>query len=159
MQVRDVMRSDIVQIQPQATLTEAAGLMSQHGVDTLLVMADDRLVGVVGLRDLFTAPLPSRPNSRVNEQRNEQQLLETWQQCKVQQIIGEFPALTVQEDFPLMKAAALMMNTGKHPLAVMHDGKVVGVLARSDVVRGLLAEQHTMPIELTRSIAGQPAAD
>jgi CBS domain-containing protein len=153
------MHSNVIQIGPQASLAEAAEMMTHHGVDTLLVMVDDTLLGVLGLRDLFTAPLPSRANSRVSEQRTEQQLLETWQQVQVQELIAEDPALTVSEDFPLMKAAALMMNTGKHPLAVTQQGKVVGVLARSDVVRGLLAEPHRLPIEMTRSLMEQAAAD
>lgn len=159
MQVRDVMHSNIVRIDPQASLSQAAALMTEHGIDTVLVMVNDDLLGVLGLRDLFTAPLPSRAKSRVNENRSEQQVQEIWQQRQVYELMGEDPALTVQEDFPLMKAAALMMNTGKHPLVVTRQGKVVGVLARSDVVRALLAVPKPLPLDLGRSVAEQPAAD
>lgn len=159
MQVRDVMHSNVIQINPQATVLQAAELMSQHGVDTLLVMANNELLGVLGLRDLFTAPLPSRTKSRVSEQRTETQLQEIWQHLQVYELMGEDPALTVPEDFPLMKAAALMMNTGKHPLAVTQRGQVVGVLARSDVVRGLLADTKPVAIDLSRAAVEQPAAD
>jgi len=142
------MRSEIVRIEPQATLREAAEMMLTTGVDTLWVMEGEQLVGVVGLRDLFTVPVPASYASRMHEWRSEGQLVEAWRGQQVSNIMAE-QVLTVPEDLPLLRAASLMIGTGKHPLPVMREGRIVGVLERSDVVRALLAlPVWPAPVEL-----------
>ena len=63
MLVKDVMQFRMVSISPDATLGAAAEAMLTQGVDTLMVMDGERWLGVMGLRDLFTAP--SRPAMEV----------------------------------------------------------------------------------------------
>jgi CBS domain-containing protein len=138
MLVRDIMRTDIVQIHPQATLEEAARMMLQHRVNTLFVIQSDVLLGVIGLRDLFTAPLPASYASRMPGQRSAEQLLESWRDSIVGNQMNDQP-LTVTEEAPATQAAALMVNNGKHPLPVVRDGRVVGTIDRFDIVRAVLA--------------------
>jgi CBS domain-containing protein len=140
MLVKDVMRSEVIHIGSPAILHEAAELMLARGVDTLLVMEDEQLLGVIGLRDLFTAPLSASYGNRMNNLRSEQDLFDIWQKQTVGNVMND-RVLTVTDEMPLMSAAALMVNSGKHPLPVTHDGKVVGMIARTDVVRALLASQ------------------
>jgi CBS domain-containing protein len=131
------MCSEVVTISPDATLQEAADTMLRQCVETLLVMEAGALVGVVGLRDLFTTPRLASYGGRMTERRSEEALLETWSDTDVRRQMNDQP-IVVSEELPLLAAAALMVNSGKHPLPVLRDGKVVGIISRSDVVRAVL---------------------
>ena len=52
MLVRDFMQTEIIRIDRDATLFEAAEKMSAHNVETLLILENDYLLGVIGVRDL-----------------------------------------------------------------------------------------------------------
>jgi len=137
MLVKDVMHSEFVCIQPQVSLYEAAQKMLASGVEALLVMEGARLVGVVGLRDLFTAPLPAHYGLAMFGGRDEARLLADWKTIPVSNVMND-RVRSVKEESPLLEAAATMVNTGKHPLPVLRAGQVVGVIDRADVVGALL---------------------
>jgi len=137
MLVKDAMRSGFVCILPQASLYEAAQTMLSSRVEALLVMEGARLVGVVGLRDLFTAPLPAHYGIAMFERHSEAQLLADWKSIPVRNIMND-RVRSVTEEATVLQAAATMVNSGKHPLPVLRAGQVVGVIDRADVVRALL---------------------
>lgn len=137
MLVKNAMQIGSVHTRPEATLHEAAELMIKHGVTALAVMSDDRVVGVIRLADLLTAPIPAGYHGHASEHRDATQLLETWKLLAVQQIMNDHP-ISVYEDTPLMKAVALMINHNRQQLPVLRGGKIVGMLTRADVVRTLL---------------------
>jgi CBS domain-containing protein len=136
--VSDAMVTPMLWIRPQATLREAAETMLTCEVDTLFVLEDGQLVGVIGLRDLFTAPLPADLASRMREERSELHFARTWRSSLIANVMTR-NVLTVPSDMPLIRAAALMVNGGKHALPVRQAGVFVGALGRLDVVRALLA--------------------
>jgi len=139
--VKDVMNARVLSIEPQATLLEAAKKMLADGIDTLLVMENDELLGVIGLRDLFTAPIPAHYGNFMLRHENEAQLLNIWQSTPVQNLMNE-KVISVSEETTLLRAVELMVNSGKHPLPVLRNGKVLGVISRADVVRELLAQEE-----------------
>jgi len=142
MLVKDMMRTELISIGSQANLAEAAQTMLRHGVDALLVIDEGRVMGIVGLRDLFTTPISASHADRMVTWRSEQQLLEAWRSQTVYNLFND-EMLTVSEDLPLMQAAALMVNSGKHPLPVTRCGEIVGMIERMDVVRALLAADES----------------
>jgi CBS domain-containing protein len=137
MRVKDAMCSEVVTVHPDATLREAADIMLANRVKTLLVMEEGVLVGMIGLRDLFTTPRSASYGGRMTERHSEEALLKTWRSSHVRMQMNDQP-LVVSEELPLLAAAALMVNGGKHPLPVLRDGAVVGVISRSDIARFVL---------------------
>ena len=68
--IADVMRHEVVTIDPEATLRRAAGVMRGRDVGCLPVVDDGRLVGIVTTSDLLTALAkgethPAPPDGRV----------------------------------------------------------------------------------------------
>jgi len=47
------------------------------------------------------------------------------------------PAVTVEEDVEIEDAASLMLDEGIARLPVVRGGKLVGIVAREDIVRGV----------------------
>jgi CBS domain-containing protein len=120
---------------------EAAEQMLANGIDTLLLIENDKLLGVIGLRDLFTAPIPAHYDNRMLRQESEEQILSIWKTMPVRNLMNE-KIITVNEDVTMLCALELMVDNGKHPLPVMRDGRVVGIISRMDIVRALLAQQE-----------------
>jgi acetoin utilization protein AcuB len=50
------------------------------------------------------------------------------------------PAVTVEADDPIRKAARLIAESGHNHLPVEEDGHLVGIVTRADVLRALAAE-------------------
>ena len=141
LQVRNAMQTIKVHLNPGTTLHEAAELMIKYGRDALPVLEGDQLVGMVRLADLLTAPLPAHHSPRVPERRGEAELLETWRLLPVRHIMND-QVISVTEDMPLMKAAALLVNNNRQRLPIMRGSKVVGIVSRADIVRTLLTAQR-----------------
>jgi len=141
MLVKDVMKTNILAVEAHSTLRIAAEKMLSSGAETLFVVENEHLLGVIGLRDLFTAPVPAHYGGSMTGHRSEEQLLEIWERTPVDYLMNQ-KIIAVNEDTPLLRAAELMVNTGKHPLPVLRDGKVVGTVSRADVVQMLLSRQN-----------------
>jgi CBS domain-containing protein len=139
--VKNAMRVGNLHISPEASLREAAELMIKQGVDALPVVEQGRVVGIVRLADLLTAPRPAQHEPRVSEHRDEAHLLETWRLLPVRNIMNE-QIITVTEDTSLMKAVALMVNHGRQRLPVVRSDLLVGLVSRTDIVRTLLTAER-----------------
>jgi acetoin utilization protein AcuB len=139
MELSDVMTHDFLSISPQARLWQAAQMMMEQETDTLLVVEEDHLLGILGLRDLFTAPLVAYSGVKMRKYDSHHQMGEIWQSTTVQNCMNE-TVLTVDIHTPLMRAAELITNHGKHLLPVLSNGRVVGTISRKDVVRAMLSE-------------------
>jgi CBS domain-containing protein len=141
MLVRDVMTPNVPAIALEATLTVAAEKMLADHTDTLFVVKGERLVGTIGLRDLFTAPVPAHFEGATLRQPDLDALRQVWNRTRVEHLMNT-NVLSVTEDTPLLKAAEIMINSGKHPLPVLRQGAVVGMITRQAVVRAVLAARH-----------------
>ncbi|MEM5793828.1 MAG: CBS domain-containing protein [Candidatus Aenigmatarchaeota archaeon] len=53
--VRDVMSKEVVSVNPEASLIEAASLMEKNDVNRLPVIENDKLVGIIAREDLIKA--------------------------------------------------------------------------------------------------------
>ncbi len=150
--VRDAMCTDLVVIDPAASLEDAATLMLARRIHTLLVVEEDgTFVGVIGLRDLFTAPRSASYGGRMTGWRAEEDLRSAWRDVTVRMQMSEHP-IVVNEDLSLLAAAALMVNRGKHPLPVLRGGKLVGVISRSDIARAVLTQSHATEAALAGDV-------
>lgn len=143
--VREVMSEHLATIAADATLEEAAHVMITHSVDALLVMDGRVLAGVIGLRDLFTAPLSASLVSGMPRRRTELDLRAVWQSQSVRNQMTD-QVIVVADELPVMEAAALMANLGKHPLPVLRNNEVVGAIDRRDIVRALLGMEPPIAV-------------
>ena len=71
---------------------------------------------------------------------DEAQLINIWKTTPVRNLMNE-KVITVNEDATLLCALELMVNRGKHPLPVLRDQRVVGIISRMDIVHAMVAQQ------------------
>jgi CBS domain-containing protein len=138
--VKDFMTTNVITIDAQKTVLEAAKLMNQQGVGDLVVMEGKMSKGIVTERDLVR---------RVMAQKKP---LET----KVSEIMSA-PLITIDEDASLKDAARKMIKNKIRRLPVKKKNELVGIVATSDFAHYL--SKKTLTEEILEAISRYPFAD
>jgi CBS domain-containing protein len=142
--VGDVMTTEIIKVQLDTRVSEIARLMSQHRVSGLPVVdADDRVVGIVTELDMmvrnthfelpqfifiFDAMIPLETPGHYRER------LENVLGTTAREIMSE-TAATITPDATIEELAELMVDRRMNPIPVVEDGRLVGIISRSDIIR------------------------
>lgn len=142
MNVADVMTRDVVTVGPQATIAEIAKVMLEHHIAGVPVVAAGALVGMVSERDLMrrseigTAPAHSRWAAFFA---SEQQAAATFVQehgGKAADVMTR-KVISVAPQTTLAAAADLLDRHRIKRLPVVEGDKLVGIVARADLLRAL----------------------
>ncbi|HTX79531.1 MAG TPA: CBS domain-containing protein, partial [Longilinea sp.] len=113
-------------VTPETTVYEALQLMAQKDIGTVLVMENDRLIGIMSERDYARKVILLGRSSK---------------ETSVKEIMST-EISTVQPDQTLDEAMAMMSIRHIRHLPVLSKDKVIGVISISDVVRGIIARQR-----------------
>lgn len=134
MLVKDFMTPNPEVVTPEITVPEAAQIMKKGGFRRLPVVKEGRVVGIVTDRDLKEA-MPSDANS-----------LSIWElnylisKLTVGEIMTRDP-ITVSDTLPLQAAAKLMLEHKVGGLPVEREGRLVGIITVTDVLRAFLQRE------------------
>lgn len=127
--VKHVMTARPVVIGPDTTLGEAEALFERHDFDSLPVLdGDGRLVGVLSKLDLCRA----FAFGTVSKLPHYDEIIAQ----PVASVMTREPA-TVEPDLPLTRALQKMIEARHKSLPVLEDGRLVGIVAREDVLRAV----------------------
>lgn len=146
MEIRKYMKRNVVSIPETSTIREAASVFVKHHIGLLpIVDKENKLVGVVGLRDLLALELPDFVSfvadvdfvhdfGAVEDTRPPAEVLDN----PVATLM--IPAISVPEDSGLLRTYALMLQHGLHDMPVVSaDGKLAGVASRVDIGTAILS--------------------
>jgi CBS domain-containing protein len=117
---------DIWSVKPDDTILYAIKLMATHEVGALLVMENDKLVGIVSERDY------ARKVALENRSSNDAQVRE----------IMSTRVLCARPDQTVKECLALMSDKRARHLPVLDHKKVIGVISIGDLVKSIIAEQQ-----------------
>jgi CBS domain-containing protein len=110
---RDLMRTEVVTSVPSMPVEEVTALLSFHHFTGLPVMDGDRLVGVVSEADVI-----GKDGSTVGE-------------------IMTREVVAVADDTPAEEVARILTDRGIRRVPVVRDGRLVGIVSRSDIIHWL----------------------
>lgn len=149
--VRDVMVSDVLTFAPEDNVMDAMRAMLVRGIDGAPVVdADGSIVGLLSTADLIVEEarvhLPTvitllgayieLPSSRKKFDQDVEKALGS----TVGEVMGE-AAPTLEPDDTVEYAATIMHEQGADRLPVLdQSGAIIGILARGDIVRAIVAE-------------------
>jgi CBS domain-containing protein len=142
MKVADFMSRDVVSVAPEMPILRAAELMIHHHISGLPVIdAEGRVVGIVSEPDLLR---PRKADGDAQSQRWLEAMLkhevppegDEFAGRKVGDVMTPDPA-TIAPNASLDQACHAIQKLGVKRLPVVDNGKLVGVIARSDLVRAL----------------------
>jgi len=117
--VRDLMTENIVSVDAEETVIQAARLMSEKELSSVLVKRQGELTGIITDRDIITKVVSKGLDP-----------------TKVR--IGEVmtsPLMTISEDASVEEAAKNMAEHNIRRLVVERDHQKVGIIAESDMIR------------------------
>ncbi len=119
-EVKHIMSQDVITITPEASMAEAAEIMGEKHIGSLIVKKYETPVGIVTERDLLSKVLALGKNP-IEE--------------KVETAMS-YPLITISVTAKIKQAAQMMIKK-KGRLAVFDAGKLVGVITASDLISSL----------------------
>ena len=118
---RDMMSSPVISVPPDATVKRAANLMTRYNINVLLVIDKDDLKGYITRQVVEKAVFFGLDDVKVSDYMN-----------------IEFS--TVEPEAPLKDVQDLIIKNKLRVLPVVHEGKVLGVITRTDLLNILVGE-------------------
>ncbi|MBI3466195.1 MAG: CBS domain-containing protein [Planctomycetes bacterium] len=131
MNVAEIMHRDLITVAPQDSVEEAVKLLRRRGVRHLLVMKNNRLVGIISDRDIKRAMDPRQTKKKLMGIGGLYFLLEP---ILVEEIMTPNP-MTVGPSTSASHAAYIMVERRFGALPVLDNGRTVGIVTETDLLR------------------------
>ncbi len=126
--VKDLMSKEVISISPYERLVHARRVIIDENVGRLPVIDDERLIGIITSKDLMRAFIDFR--KCVPEKYQKAQIKEVL----VEDIMSSNPTYATL-DMPISEVAEVMIDTGYNGLPVIDEGKVVGIITQTDILK------------------------
>lgn len=145
--VKEFMNTSVVTIHRATTIKEIAHIFLTHDFDFLPVVDEEnRLLGVITKKDILTPFLPEYFEllddiDFISDFGSlEASLTETLEYLLVAEDIMVKDPVTIDEEASLFKAVALISHHKIRHLPVVREGKLVGIVSRTDILRAIFGK-------------------
>ena len=116
--VSDIMKKKMISIDETKTIKEAASLMSEAKIGSIIITKDDIPVGILTERDFVTKIAVEEIPLSVS----------------LSQVMIK-PLLVIAPNQTVWEAAEIMKNMQVHRLAVQEGNKIIGMVTTTDLVK------------------------
>ena len=128
----------VFRIAPTASVLDAVKLMAQHGIGAVLVMEDERIVGIMSERDYARKVVLLGRSSSDTPVRD----------------IMTANVMYVRPDQTNEDCMALITENRLRHLPVIDQGKLVGMISIGDLVKDIISDQQFVIQQLQHYISG-----
>ncbi|MDI6826278.1 MAG: CBS domain-containing protein [Candidatus Aenigmarchaeota archaeon] len=118
MLVKQAMVKNVLMINPDATIRDAARIMSQQRVGSLVVLEKGKLVGIITELDIIWKVVAGELDPKATLVRD----------------VMTKKVVTIRADQTLEDATHLMVENNIKKLPVLEDDKIVGIITATDVI-------------------------
>jgi len=119
--VKELMTKDVVTINKEKTIVDAAKVIDERGVGSIVVTDDGNIVGVLTERDIITRCVAKECDAA---------------KTKVSDIMST-PVVAIDPEADILDAAKLMVSKMIRRLPVLDGGKLVGIVTTYDLVKNV----------------------
>ncbi|HEY0604387.1 MAG TPA: CBS domain-containing protein [Herpetosiphonaceae bacterium] len=126
--VRDVMQPSVTTITPATPRAEIERQMAQRGMHHLPVLEGGAIVGMISYGDVRRARASDVPRLSISEPPSASSVAPA-------RAMMSRPVIKVAVTAPLSRAAWLMLKHKIAGLPVLRDGRLVGIITASDILR------------------------
>lgn len=120
-QLRDIMIKKVVTIEVDRTAQDAAKLMAEYSIGSLVIVSDGNPVGIVTERDLVRKVCAKDIASS---------------KVPLSEVMSS-PVIWAEPDIPIETAVQRMFNNKIRRLPILENGKIVGIVTVSDLAKHL----------------------
>ena len=138
-EIEEIMVHEVATITPENTLYEAARIMGEKHIGSLIVVKYETPVGIITERDLLREVV----DRGIALEKDWLAGGVTIKEEKVEKIMS-YPLIMVSLKSSIKDAAQMMIEKKIRRLAVSEHGKVVGIITSADLIRSLPATPETM---------------
>lgn len=131
--------SDIYSISPEATVLAAVEEMNDKGVGAVLVMEDDRLLGIFTERDVLRRVVAQQRDAKTTRVAD----------VMTDELVVIKPTITVED------AMAVVTEKRCRHLPVIENGKVVGLLSIGDLTHWVSRDHEVQIQQMVEYVTGQ----
>jgi CBS domain-containing protein len=117
--LRKIMVENVVTVKPNDTIKKAAELMNLHGISSLIVVDSEKPVGIITERDMLNRVLNK---SKITTK------------AIVAEIMSK-PVVTASPNMRAGDAAKLMVQRNIKKLPIVENGRLVGLVSLTDLLR------------------------
>jgi len=128
LQVKDVMVTSLITIEAMATVKKAAEIMNKHDIGCLIVVHDGKPIGILTERDMLKRVLLQLRDPR---------------KTRISQIMSK-PLIVSGPQTEIREAVRLMNDRRIKKLPVVKNGRLIGLVSLTDVVRTLGYFEHVV---------------
>ena len=115
---KDLMNPNVVSVGTNTTLKEVSELMNNHKIGSVLVVDNDKLVGIVTERDYATKVM-----------------IKSYQQDTKVSVVMSSPVIHVSSNQSAADIIDVMTNNEIRKVPVLDDGKIVGIVSGTEFLR------------------------
>jgi CBS domain-containing protein len=141
--VGDVMSSPVVTVAPGAHLKEVADLLVNREISAVPVVEEDELIGIVSEADLVPLELAPDPRAHLAPVRQPPP--------GVPRVVAEVmtrEVVALPESADAAEAGRLMLERGIKSIPVVRERRVVGIVARRDLLKVLARSDQDIAHDL-----------
>ncbi len=141
--VKDLLKgkgSSVSTIFPQAKVYEALAIMAEQNIGALVVVSEEKVVGLVSERDYARKVVLK---GRASKETAVKDIMSSM-------VVTVSPSQTVEE------CMAIMTEKHYRHLPVLDKGKLVGIISIGDLVKSIISEQKFIIENLKNYISGAP---
>ena len=150
MRVREIMSSPIVTVPPDMPLKEVANVLVTHAISAVPVVEAGALVGILSEADLIPLELAPDPRAHLTRLPDASQ---TPSRVAAEAMTRDVVALPEEAD--VADAGRLMLERRIKSIPVVHGRRVVGIVARRDLLEVLARTDR----EIARDVEAMLAAE
>lgn len=113
--------NELITIRGDASIKEAAEVMLEHNIGSIVIVDDGKPVGIVTKSDLLSRVLVECKDPR---------------ECKAREVMSS-PLVSVEKDTPILEAMRIIKNKKIRRLLVRDRDTIVGIVSETDMVRAV----------------------
>lgn len=126
LRVQDIMIRNVVTVGAKATVSEAIKLMVEHEIGCLVIVQNGDAIGIITERDVLKRVVLEAKNPKA---------------ARVSQIMTA-PLVAGNPQMNIQEAVGLMTKERIKKLPVTEDGRLVGMITLTDLVRSIAYLEH-----------------
>ena len=154
--VKEVMTTPVVTLAPEMLVRDATTLLAEKNVSGAPVLDGDKIVGIFSEADVLKSLKTTKKNLRLvfpsissigiafQEELVQRELLEAYEEIgskPVSEVMSQ-EIHTIDSESPVKAAVLKMVLNDVNRLPVTSGGRLVGIVTRGDVIKGLADEKN-----------------
>ncbi|WP_343532313.1 CBS domain-containing protein [Pedobacter sp.] len=133
--ISEIMTKNLVTANVSDSLTHINTLLKENNIGHLPIVSGRTLVGIISKTDMLRLSFADIYEDQANVDETVFQMLRT------EQVMVHNP-LTVDVHDTIREVADMMSKVEFHALPVLEEGKVVGIISSTDLIKYLLSQYH-----------------